>query len=52
MERDRAPSGLNRALLPETGKRAFMLEEAIRTRQFRVSEQGRLLAASLIALFS
>jgi hypothetical protein len=44
--------GLDAGLLPENGKQAFNLEEAIRLHQFRPSEQGKTLAASLIRYFS
>jgi hypothetical protein len=43
--------GVDEALIPNTGKAATNLEEAIRLRQFAPSEQGRDLTASLIAYF-
>jgi hypothetical protein len=43
--------GLDEALLPASGKAANTLENAIRTRQFHPSEQGKLLTASLISYF-
>jgi hypothetical protein len=39
--------GVNEPLLPQSGKQAFDLEEAIRNRQFRTSEQGIALTSSL-----
>ncbi|GAB2685694.1 oxygenase MpaB family protein [Mucilaginibacter koreensis] len=44
--------GLDASLLPADGKQAYNLEEAIRQHQFRPSEQGKTLTASLIQYFS
>jgi hypothetical protein len=43
--------GVDKALLPLSGKDANTLESTIRTRQFQPSEQGKSLAASLIVYF-
>lgn len=44
--------GLHNSLLPANGKQAFNLEETIRMRQFRPSEQGRALTRALTQYFS
>lgn len=44
--------GVDESLLPETGKEALLLEEAIRLRNFKTSEHGQLLTRSLIQYFS
>lgn len=44
--------GVDERLLPETGKEALLLEEAIRTRNFKSSEHGQSLTRSLIQYFS
>ena len=43
--------GLEEDLLPQNGKQAFNLEEAIRLRQFKVSDHGRELTRSLTNYF-
>ena len=43
--------GLQEDLLPQNGKEAFSLEEAIRLRQFKVSDHGRELTRSLTNYF-
>jgi len=43
--------GLDEHLLPRNGNEAFNLEESIRVRQFRKSEQGMALTSSLINYF-
>ncbi len=44
--------GVDESLLPETGKEALLLEEAIRIRNFKTSEHGQSLTRSLIQYFS
>lgn len=44
--------GVDERLLPETGKEALLLEEAIRIRNFKTSEHGQSLTRSLINYFS
>jgi hypothetical protein len=44
--------GVQQDLLPESGKQAQLLEAAIRKRQFKVSEQGRLLTQALTEYLS
>lgn len=44
--------GLDERLLPETGKEALLLEEAIRKRNFKSSAHGQSLTNSLINYFS
>lgn len=44
--------GLDECLLPETGKEALLLEEAIRKRNFKSSVHGQELTHSLIRYFS
>ncbi len=44
--------GVDEHLLPETGKEALLLEEAIRLRNFKTSEHGQSLTRSLINYFS
>ncbi len=44
--------GVDERLLPETGKEALLLEEAIRIRNFKSSEHGQSLTRSLIQYFS
>lgn len=41
-------SGVDKRLLPDTGKEATLLEKAIRSRHFKSSDHGRDLTASLI----
>jgi hypothetical protein len=43
--------GLDERLLPQNGKEAFNMEESIRMRQFRQSEHGMALTASLANYF-
>lgn len=44
--------GVDERLLPETGKEALLLEEAIRLRNFKSSEHGQSLTKSLVAYFA
>jgi len=44
--------GLDERLLPETGKEALLLEEAIRMRNFKSSEHGQSLTRSLTKYFA
>ena len=44
--------GLDEELLPNTGKDAFNLEEAIRLRQFKPSEHGMELTSALLKYFT
>lgn len=44
-------SGVEEALLPETGKQAIALEQAISSRQFRTSMEGQALTQALIQYF-
>jgi hypothetical protein len=44
--------GIQEDLLPNNGKQAFDLEEAIRVRQFKVSDHGRDLTRSLVHYFT
>lgn len=44
--------GVDERLLPETGKEALLLEEAIRLRNFKTSEHGISLTQSLIKYFA
>jgi hypothetical protein len=40
--------GIDKRLLPDTGKEAFLLDKMISTRQFESSEAGKALTASLL----
>ncbi|MGI4805197.1 MAG: oxygenase MpaB family protein [Janthinobacterium lividum] len=44
--------GVDERLLPETGKEALLLEEAIRLRNFKTSEHGVSLTQSLVKYFA
>ncbi len=44
--------GVDERLLPETGKEALLLEEAIRLRNFKTSEHGQSLTKSLVDYFA
>lgn len=44
--------GVDERLLPETGKEALLLEEAIRLRNFKSSKHGQSLTKSLVAYFA
>jgi hypothetical protein len=45
-------SGVERSLLPDDGKQAIALEQAISQHQFRASEEGQALTRSLIDYFT